>query len=351
MRLFDDIAHYGSLAIVGLEKNTGKTETLNYILRHLDGCRRRIAITSIGIDGETVDAVTRTQKPEITIYPDMIFTTAEQFFLQKHFVAEILDISKEHTVLGRLVTARALTRGKVLLTGAADTFTLSKNIANNRRLGVDLTIVDGALSRLSLASPAVTDAMILATGAAFSSNIETLVCKTAFVCKLIELPLFTIDGITFDDEGKRLPLDTDTELRGVFCLADGHLEDLGVESALSIGNIDNDKVELIKRQKVIFVYGILSNRVIDFLIENGAAKGCTIVVKDFSTIFVTDDRYALFVRIGGSIVVLRKTRLVALTVNPTSPQGIVLNSEVLCQRLEEATGVRVVDVRRAEAEN
>ena len=59
-----------------------------------------------------------------------------------------------------------------------------------------------------------------------------------------DLPLFTIDGITFDDEGKRLPLDTDTELRGVFYLADGHLEDLGVESVLSIGNIDNDKVEL-----------------------------------------------------------------------------------------------------------
>lgn len=33
MGFVDDISDYRSLAIVGLEKNTGKTECLNYILR------------------------------------------------------------------------------------------------------------------------------------------------------------------------------------------------------------------------------------------------------------------------------------------------------------------------------
>ncbi len=52
MGFVDDISDYRSLAIVGLEKNTGKTECLNYILRRIKDSADRFALTSIGIDGE-----------------------------------------------------------------------------------------------------------------------------------------------------------------------------------------------------------------------------------------------------------------------------------------------------------
>ena len=55
--------------------------------------------------------------------------------------------------------------------------------------GIDLTIIDGALSRKSSASPAVSDAMVLATGAALSSSLSTLVDLTAFCVGMIRLPL------------------------------------------------------------------------------------------------------------------------------------------------------------------
>ncbi|MBF0976909.1 MAG: hypothetical protein HXK55_05920, partial [Bacteroidetes bacterium] len=118
MNLINKILQYRSISIVGLEKNTGKTETLNFIIRRVKDCGKTIAVTSIGIDGETVDAVTRTSKPEIRIYRGMIFNTAEQYFLKKRFSAEILDISDEYTILGRLVTAKALGNGRMLLSGA-----------------------------------------------------------------------------------------------------------------------------------------------------------------------------------------------------------------------------------------
>ena len=51
MGFVDDISDYRSLAIVGLEKNTGKTECLNYILRRIKDSADRFALTSIGIDG------------------------------------------------------------------------------------------------------------------------------------------------------------------------------------------------------------------------------------------------------------------------------------------------------------
>mgnify|MGYP006352224553 CR=1 FL=1 len=52
MPFVSDIVKYDSLSIVGLEKNTGKTEALNYILRRLPSTGAKLAVTSIGIDGE-----------------------------------------------------------------------------------------------------------------------------------------------------------------------------------------------------------------------------------------------------------------------------------------------------------
>ena len=51
MTFIDDILNYDSLSIVGLQKNTGKTVSLNYVLDRLPIYRKRFAVTSIGIDG------------------------------------------------------------------------------------------------------------------------------------------------------------------------------------------------------------------------------------------------------------------------------------------------------------
>jgi len=55
-----------TLAIIGLEKNTGKTETLNFIVKHLKN-RKKISITSIGTDGEEKDLVYGTLKPSVYV--------------------------------------------------------------------------------------------------------------------------------------------------------------------------------------------------------------------------------------------------------------------------------------------
>ena len=52
MSWIEDILRCKSLSIIGLEKNTGKTESLNYILQELKDSGRTIALTSIGIDSE-----------------------------------------------------------------------------------------------------------------------------------------------------------------------------------------------------------------------------------------------------------------------------------------------------------
>ncbi|HPV57604.1 MAG TPA: hypothetical protein PKW61_10790, partial [Tenuifilaceae bacterium] len=221
MPFIDDVLTYKSLSIVGLEKNTGKTECLNYVLGRLKDMDKRIALTSIGIDGESRDIVTNTQKPEIRIYKGMIFISAEKHYLQRRITSEILDVSNIHTSLGRLVIAKAISSDKVLLSGPPDTHCLKAIIAEMNSYNVDLTIVDGALSRLSLASPAVTEGMVLATGAAYSANIPELVRKTKYVVDLINLP-------EVEPELKRK---LDFVESGIFAVdAESNLHDLNVQS-------------------------------------------------------------------------------------------------------------------------
>ena len=217
MGFVDDISDYRSLAIVGLEKNTGKTECLNYILRRIKDSADRFALTSIGIDGENRDQVCQTPKPEIIVPEGMIFVTSEKHYRERRLVAEIMEIDDHRTALGRLVIARAKTSGKVLLSGPADTAGLKSLIRHMKDFGVRTTLVDGALSRLSLASPTVTEAMVLATGAAVSGNIRELVRRTRYVCDLIDLEevdevLKTNDGSTIFENGNKFTIAVLTEI-------------------------------------------------------------------------------------------------------------------------------------------
>lgn len=316
---------------MGLEKNTGKTECLKYVLKRMPVDSRRIAVTSIGIDGETVDQVTRTQKPEIVLPQGMFFATSEAHYRQRRLVSELMDVSDENTSLGRVVTAKALTTGKVLLSGPPSATGLIRWMKQMQRLGIDLTIIDGALSRLSSASPAVSQSMILATGAAYSANINTLVQKTAFIVQLINLPLA--------DEEKRNLFGT-LEQGSWWLDADGVLNSLSLATSLS----KDIRFKGMDRCSTIYVAGALVDGFIEKVRANKDLRQVEIVVRDFTRIFVTPQLFRLFLKAGGRVTVLQKSKLIAVTVNPTSPSGFVLDSDILCQKLSEAIELPVYDL-------
>ena len=93
MPFMKDILSHRSLSIVGLEKNTGKTVCLNYILGRLNQMGVGCAVTSIGIDGEQTDAVYGSAKPEITLYGGMTFITSEKHYAQRRLVSEITGVN------------------------------------------------------------------------------------------------------------------------------------------------------------------------------------------------------------------------------------------------------------------
>lgn len=136
MSLFlDTLTRFRSVAIVGLAKNAGKTECLNYLLNHLSRQGVRTGVTSIGVDGETTDAVTLTKKPEITLSGGTLFVTSESFYRRRQLVSEIRETGLRATSLGRQVYAEVKIPGKVILAGPPDTATLKATLTRLHEMG------------------------------------------------------------------------------------------------------------------------------------------------------------------------------------------------------------------------
>ncbi len=332
MPLIEEVLKYDTVSIVGVEKNTGKTECLNYLLGCLAHTGRRVAVTSTGVDGERTDRVTLTAKPEITLGEGMLFATCEKYYRQRQLTAEVVDVSREGTALGRVVTARALGPGTALLSGPPTTASLRAWIGEaHSSHGAGLCIVDGALSRMSSASPAVCRAMILATGAAYSENIATLVRHTRFVCDLIGLPVAS-SAAALSDIGQ-----------GVWALDErGGLHDLGIASAFATGGSEEDIFRFGTR---FFVPGVLNNRFLEMVMRN-AKTTPRVTVSDFTRIFVTPELFCEYTKRGGRIDVVQKPALIAVCVNPFSPRGRSLHPEALEEQMGRALDVPVYNIRK-----
>ncbi|MFA5444622.1 MAG: hypothetical protein WC128_07105 [Bacteroidales bacterium] len=335
MPFIDQIIRYGSLSVVGLAKNTGKTECLRYVMEKLAQRQKVIAVTSIGVDGEGVDRVTATPKPAIFLEKGMYFTTVASYYTSKLFRAEICEVLPYTTVLGKMVTARALEKGKMILAGPSDTSLLQNWVREMpQKYPIDVCLVDGAISRLSPASPAVTESMILAVGAAYSLNMRTLAERTRFIYDTVHLPLA--------EESLRKKLECITcGIRGI--TARGEITDPGVESALLPAQV---REVLGKCGNRIYVPGAVSNALLKTLGEGREVGKTELYIRDFSRIFAEPRVFYSFLRKGGRIFQLFSTRLLAVCVNPVSPQGYRLNSEELANSIQKEVNVPVYDIKK-----
>lgn len=304
---------------------------MNYVLDQLRTTDKVIAVTSIGIDGEKTDQVTQTEKPEVTLAAGTYFVTTEYHYRQRRLLSEICQLSEDMTSLGRLVTARVLQEGKVILAGPSSTGRIRALIDDMKGMGVDLTIVDGALSRKSPASPAVTDGLILTTGAAIAPDLNSIVAKTKFVYQLTQLPEYETDQQNF-----MMQCDS-----GIYALDGGNLHRLPIASPLLFTKC---KDKLFSHGNTLFVSGIVTDNMLDYLRVQPNVKDVQLIIKDFTKIFVTPFCLQGFLQKGGQLKVLKRPNLLAMCINPVSPSGFKLESEQLRNALQAVVGVPVYDV-------
>ena len=127
-RLSDLLSGTRRLALVGLAKNTGKTETLTAILAEHASAGRPVGVTSIGRDGEEHDVIdARIQKPRLHLVAGSLVATTSELLRASGVSHERLERTGVRTPLGADVApnASATVNARITAPSVAGTLTLT----------------------------------------------------------------------------------------------------------------------------------------------------------------------------------------------------------------------------------
>jgi hypothetical protein len=316
------IAPARRLALVGLAKNTGKTQTLAAILAEHAAAGVCVGVTSIGRDGEERDVIdARIAKPAIRLTQGSLVASTGALLRASGLAYERLVATGVRTPLGEVVVARLQEPGAVEVAGpsaAQDVRAVSEEMA---RLGAERVLIDGAIDRRAASSPAVADGLVMATGAVLGEEIEQVVAATVDAVELVRLPRLGAEGGI--ELAGRLVLNAEPDAIAALLREHPHADTFLVQGALG------------ER----FLEGLLAAR------RERAGRELTIVAADPTKVFLSHHAPRWYARQGVAIGVLRTIELRAITVNPVAPRSHRFESAQLQQLIRTAIpGVPVLDV-------
>lgn len=328
--LYELVKGIRTVSVIGMCKNAGKTTVLNTLIRECEARGEVLGLTSIGRDGERSDLVTNTKKPEIFVSRGALIATAEQLLKLGDVSFEVLDVTGLPTPMGRIVVARAMTSGYVQLGGASITEHQKLIRDSLFGFGAGRVLIDGAISRKSLGTPALCDGSILSSGASYDPSIEKTAADTAFTARLFTL-----------------------------CEEAGSPGELRFTARRGSEAVSRDTVEellpfLREGASSIAVRGAVTDSTAAQLVAVGKLiRNTAILAEDASRLLLKQASFDRLLRTCAGVRVMKGTRLACVTANPFSAYGMHYRAEEFRERLEEAlerNGVRVpiIDVEAAE---
>ena len=307
------IDSFQTLAVMGMSKNTGKTVALNQLLAQAARDGICVGVTSIGRDGEERDQVFLVPKPPVKVWPGTLVATARATLQRAKVPCKLIGGTGIASPMGEIVIVKVLEHGDMEIAGASRGHDQRQIIVRLQQCGAARVILDGALGRSQHASPAIADAVLLATGAALGGGIADVLRKTRDRLAILGIP----------------PVDASTQALVAPLFAQG-----GVALWDRAG-------------KPVFQAEIATINASAALLQHGAAKlgtialsgavgralwralttlaarhpGLTVVVADGTRLFVENSDLLAFSQIGGRLLAWQAIRVAGITLNPYSPMG------------------------------
>jgi hypothetical protein len=332
--LADLLADTRRVALVGLAKNTGKTETLAAILRELAQRGTPVGVTSIGRDGEAHDVIdARIAKPRIVLPAGSLVASTDALVRARGLVHERLAQTGVRTPLGEVVIVRLAEPGAIEVAGPSSAEDLRAVSEEMLSYGAEQILIDGSIDRRAASSPAVADGLVIATGAVLSEDIEQVVAATRDAVELVRLPIATVAGAE--------------PARG----STGESAEPTLERGLVLSAEPAEIAALLREHpsaSTFHVEGALSERFLEGLLTARTARAgreLRIVAGDPTRVFLTRHGPGWYRRQGIAIEVRETIDLRAITVNPVAPQSHRFDSGRLRELIAAAVGeVPVLDV-------
>jgi hypothetical protein len=337
--------NYRIVSVVGMAKNAGKTSALNDILYSAFDTGIRLGLTSIGRDGERTDVVTCTEKPMIYIERGTLIATAESLFHCSEAKLEVLEMTDYPSSLGRIVIARAVSSGNVEIGGPVTNLEIRAVSERMLEYGAELVLVDGALDRVSSASPAITDATILSTGAVLSRDMNKVIEQSIHRVHMLQIE-------TVADPVVRILAEECLDERQIAVIDDAfNVRNVEARTALGAGIKIAEALDQHSRY-VVIPGSLVTKTMRDLIAASGHFKNITLIVRDATKIFVDYRDWQLVKRAGLDVRVLEPIRVLAVTVNPYAPQGYYFDPKTFRRRLsEDLRPIPVFDVMEGESDS
>lgn len=321
------IDEYSVIGIVGLAKNTGKTTTLNAILKMYEN--EKVGLTSIGLDGEEMDQVNYLPKPQILVKSGMIIATACGCLEASDIKYKLLEKTQLYTALGAVSIIEIISNGNMVIAGPTTNKELGILISKMKKYSQRI-FVDGAFNRMTFANIANIEGIILATGAAVSPLMEKTIKQTKVVIDSFDLPKST----EYDD----------VPAHEMIIKAEGrpyNYSDKRFEVASKAILALNGKIES------IYLSGAITPRLINFFINNKIKK-FILICKDPTKLLISERDFSHVKKLGIKIKIINPCPLLFLTINPFSPIGYHYDADRFLKAMKKELTIPVYNVKKME---
>lgn len=316
-----------TLGIIGLSKNTGKTTSLNKIIEIYQDLT--LGLTSIGLDGESLDQVNFLPKPKIMVRPRMVIATAYECLKASLVEYEILVVTSMQTALGLVYIVRIKSEGTMVIAGPTTNHDLHELILLLKPF-VDKILVDGAFNRMTFASIKSLDAIVLATGAAYSTDMSKTIHRTKHIVES-----FNLEKINEFHVNSNESLIIQTNKR--------HLS----FSDKNIYRLESIDLELNEKIDYMYIKGAITEKVIDFFILK-QFKDFSLICDDATKLLFKDQYFDYIEKLNIKIKVIDQTPLLFVTINPWSPIGHHYDEKLFLESIQKELSVLVYNVKKME---
>lgn len=310
------------LAVVGLAKNSGKTTTLNFLI---DRYRSdTIGLSSIGLDGESIDLVTHLPKPRFFIRSGMVLATTTRCLEESDLEYDLLEETPFETSLGRVLMIRVAVPAPVVVAGPTSN-TMMAELIDMMKPYCDRLLIDGAFDRKTFSSIPAIDGIVLSTGASVSPDMETTVRRTAQFVEAFDFPKTHEAQITDQD----ITIRTDERVRSI----DKKTPD-SFRASLSIDAI-----------RSIDFKGAFTDGYAQVLID--AEKGdFNLILEDATKLILSPQNQRHLKTLNIHVSVRHKMSVVLVTINPYRPLGTDYDADAFLKAVIGVIDIPVINVLR-----
>ena len=299
--------------------------------------RSALGLTSIGRDGEKYDVITELPKPQIYVKKGTYVVTAQQCFEESKIKFQTIKTTGFNTPLGEIMILKALSEGYIELAGPSINKQLLIVCSELKNLGCDLILVDGAFDRRAYATPLISDATILSTGASVSRSMK----------EVIKLSLHTVKLLNLEPEkdSKVLSLSKELLKKSKVSIIDKSysVNQLDVVTALESAQEINQNLN--EDSRYVIINGAITDKLLEDLMKlTQKLKGLTFIVEDSTKLFLSENVINKFIKKGGNLKVLNPINIIAITINPTSPYGYKFDKDNFLRLLQKELKIPVYNL-------